>query len=341
MKIGIWRIRILGAVLLAGFVAVGFAAAGCDEKSGSEESDETPAEESEAEEESTPPDEVSNSASENAGKESAPELESGEGKSPDELGEGTERQRELLSEAKSHFMEDDLEAAEPLFEKVVESDEMSGPRVSAYIALGQIYLKTDRSDRAVELLESMPPPGEKVVEARLVVARALARKGDEEGAIEEYERITDLQPNYVFVYPVLGSLYVRTGEEKKAAETYLTYENRLETMARALEAPEETGVADRLNLLDFLSAVNDERAVEAVREALDDPDPRVRARAAEVAGTMKIVSAEDRLRERSEEDPSEGVRDAARSALEKLEGLDGAPSRESGFPESARPESGE
>jgi len=68
------------------------------------------------------------------------------------------------------------EEAERHFEKVVSGGPMSGPRVSASIALAQFYSRTDRAGGAVEVLESMPESGERVVEARSLDARARAAR---------------------------------------------------------------------------------------------------------------------------------------------------------------------
>lgn len=245
-----------------------------------------------------------------------------EGKTPGELPNGTDRQRRRLTEAKSAFLKNDLEGAEPLFEEVIEKGPMSGARASAYIALGQIYVQTDRADRAIELLESVPEPGSKVVELRLVLARAYKKAGRIEEAIDEYESVVELQPNYIFVYPTLGGLYAEEGEEKKAAEIYLDYENRLESMARAVENPEDSTPVDRVNALDFFSAVDDERAEEAVENALEDPVADVRAKAAQTAAAMRVESAKSKLEEMVEGDESEGVRTAASAALETLKRSD-------------------
>lgn len=333
MENGIWRIRLLGVAGIAACLSLGGISWGCDDSS------EAPGERQKSPREE--PEDESGEASSSDESAPGPDATSkSEGTQSNELGEGTETQRNKLAKAKTYFMNDQLEEAEPLFEEVVDGGPMSGPRVSAYIALGQIYLQTDRPKQAVDMLESMPPPGENVVEARLVVARAHAQQENTEEAIREFEHVTELQPNYVFAYPVLGSLYARTGRDKKAAETYLKYENRLETMATVLESPDEHGVADRLNILDFLSGVNDERAAEAVRQALADPDPRVRARAAKMTGTMRIVAATQRLEELAASDSVRRVRQRAEASLEKLDDVESPPDRRSGFPESARPDSG-
>lgn len=289
----------------------------------SESTDEKPADEKPADEEREAVEREGGKSSDAESPSVADRSDGGaEGKTPGELPDGTDRQRRLLAEAKSAFLKNDLEEAEPLFEKVVEKGPMSGARASAYIALGQIYVQTDRADRAIELLESVPEPGPKVVELRLVSARAYKKAGRIEEAIGEYESVVELQPNYIFVYPTLGGLYAEQGEEKKAAEIYLDYENRLESMARAVENPEDSTPVDRVNALDFFSAIDDERAEEAVENALEDPVPDVRAKAAQTAAAMRIGSAKSKLEEMVEADESEGVRTAASAALETLKRSD-------------------
>ncbi len=57
---------------------------------------------------------------------------------------------------------------------------------------------------------------------------------------------------------------------------------------------------------------------EAVLRLLDDPWHRTRSNAAEAAGNYKVVAAEAKLRKLAESDPFDGVKAAAKAALEKI-----------------------
>lgn len=245
----------------------------------------------------------------------------GSGKSPAELKPGTAKQRRLLKKAKKAFLTDDLQKAEPRFKKVIETGPMTGTKASAYIALAQIYIQSGKSGAAVDLLQTIPDPGDEIVEVRLILARAFAAQDERREAVDEYREVLDLQPNYVFVYPSLGALYTEMGDKKKAAELYLKYENKIVSMARALEHPDKSKPINRVNILDIFSAVTDERAVAAVDTALDDPNARVRAKAAATAATMKSVSSRPKLKRLASDDPNKYVRLAAKQAVDRLKNV--------------------
>lgn len=247
-----------------------------------------------------------------------PSAKSGGSKEGPKLAAGTSKQKKLLAKAKTKFLTDDLTAAEPLFEEVIETGGMTGTKASAYIALGQVYIDTGKPREAVELLESMPEAGEEIVEAKLILARAYAAQEKFDEAIEVYRNVIDLQPHYIFAYTAMGALYNERGKKKKAAQMYLKYENKLAEMAAALEHPDKSTAVNRLNILDIFSVVNDQRAEEAVEAALEDPEAQIRAKAAATAGQLGVESATTRLEYLSKKDESERVRQAAGVALKKV-----------------------
>ena len=243
---------------------------------------------------------------------------------------GTPRQKKLLSKAKKSFLVDDLEKAEPRFEKVIDTGPMTGTKASAYVALAQIYIQSNRPQEAIDLLNTMPEPGDEVVEARMVLARAYASADENKEAIDEYEAVIELQPNYIFVYPTLGGLYNEVGEKKKAAKLFLRYENKLESLSSALENPDSATLTNRINILDIFSAVRDERAVDAVEASLEDPSARVRSKAAKTAADIEAVSLKSTLKKMAKEDSNEHVRRAVKAALQRLETVEMPPDRPDG-----------
>ncbi len=251
-----------------------------------------------------------------------------QGSGEPDLAEATDEQKKLLAKAKASFLKDDFGAAEPIFEEVTETGPPSGTQMSAYIALGQIYLERGEPREAIDLLELAPEAGDEVVEMRLVLARAYADDEEFAEAIDEYEKLLELQPNYLFVYPPLGSIYVRQGQKKKAAKLYHRYENRLETMATTLEQSDDSKAIERLNVLDIFASSNDARVVQAIEAALDDPKPRVRAKAAKTAGAVKAVTAQSKLEEMAEGDSNEYVRRQAERAAAQLEKVEAPPERD-------------
>ncbi|MFB6352212.1 MAG: HEAT repeat domain-containing protein [Bradymonadaceae bacterium] len=241
---------------------------------------------------------------------------------------GTKKQKKLLSKAKKAFLSDDFRAAEPIFKKVLDQGPMTGTKMSAYIALAEIYLELGEAGKAIELLERIPEPGKQVVEVRLMLARAYASRDELREAVDEYAKVLELQPNYLFAYPPLGALYAEMGEKKKAAELYLQYENRLTELTRTLEKPDQSKAVNRINILDILASSSDQRVVDAVLTALSDPKPRVRAKAAHTAAELKAITAKSTLKKMVDNDEDKYVRKAAASALQRLKKVKTPPERE-------------
>ncbi len=306
------------------------ALAGCDKNSGESAEEKSTAEQSASETAGLQTDAGSGRAeSESAGDTSSGGNDGGSGDSEKaDLPPGTEEQKKLLAKAKTSFLKDDFEAAEPIFEKVTETGPLTGTQASAYIALGQIYVEQGEPAKAIDLLELVPEGGKEVVELRLVLARAYADAEQFREAVDEYEALLELQPNYLFAYPPLGSIYVKRGEKKEAAKLYRRYENRLHEMSTAVEHPDQSKAVERLNILDIFASSNDERVVKAVTAALEDPKLRVRAKAAKTAAAIKAVGAQSKLEEMAKGDDSEYVRKQAKRAAAKLAEVERPPDRE-------------
>lgn len=244
-----------------------------------------------------------------------------------ELSDGTDAQMKLLQKAKEAFMANRPADARPHFEELTETGPFSGPQASAYIALGQLYIDNGEEKKAVELLSGVPEKGNKIVELRLIRARAHAGLKNFEKAIVEYETLIRMQPSYVFAYPALGQLYAEAGKEEKAGQLYMAYESKVHSMAATLEDPENSKPFERVNILDVFSVLEDERAQQAVLTALEDPEYPVRAKAARTAGQMGLKDAKSTLQEMAKNDENQEVRMAAKRALAMVEqgGTQGAP----------------
>jgi tetratricopeptide (TPR) repeat protein len=327
---GVWTMRskwlAVGTSVVLGFGAL----AGCEKNSGESAGEKPEAEQSASETAGAQVDAGSGGVeSKSAGDASSGGTDGGSGESEEaELPPGTEEQQKLLAKAKTSFLKDDFEAAEPIFKKVTETGPLTGTQASAYIALGQIYVEQGEPQKAIDLLELVPEKGKEVVELRLVLARAYADAEEFREAVDEYEALLELQPNYLFAYPPLGSIYVKRGEKKKAAKLYRRYENRLHEMSTAVENPGQSKTVERLNILDIFASSNDERVVKAVTAALEDPKPRVRAKAAKTAAAIKAVGARSKLEEMAKGDSSEYVRKQAKRAAAKLAEVERPPDRE-------------
>ena len=314
-------------------VSLAFAAA-CDQKGsddrGAEESTESePPDEKKADKEAGPTSSDDEKAEAESPKEgSGSKAAAAVGGSKPKLKPGTKKQKKLLAEAKKSFLTDDFRAAEPIFKELIETGPMTGTKMSAYIALAQIYIESGQAGEAIQLLELIPEPGKQVVEIRLMLARAYASRDELREAVDEYAKVLELQPNYLFAYPPLGALYTEMGEKKKAAKLYLKYENRLETLKRMLQNTEDSQAVNRINVLDIFGSSSDERVVSAVVDALDDPHPRVRAKAANTAAELQAIAAKPKLKEMMENDKDKYARQAARSAYSRLKNVKAPPERE-------------
>lgn len=233
------------------------------------------------------------------------------------LGQGSPAQRALMAKAKAAFLEGRSERAEELFEELVDSEHVSGPRVSAAIALGQIYNETGRAERAVALYEGLADELGEVPEVQIVVARALAGQGERESAIEAYRALLDVQPDYLFALVELAALYEGAGRDEATAKTLYRYEKKVYAMAGKLGAP-DVPLGEKLHVMEVFSMISDDKANEALVEALGDARPEVRARAAVVLAQVGAVEARARLEEVSKRDPQTVVRKAAAYALREL-----------------------
>lgn len=237
------------------------------------------------------------------------------------LGEGSEHQQGLLLEAKKAFLSDDITRAEALFETLADSEPTSGPQVSAVIALAQIYIDTDRADEALSRYQKLDESVGELPEIQLIIARALAEIGESSRAISAYQKLLEIQPDFVFAHLELGKLYAAAGREDDAAKSFYEYEQKIYKLAELLEAP-DTPPAEQIRVLNIFSLVSDDRASEATIHALTFDQPRVREQAAIVLGQTGAVEAIPALKKMEIEDPDPTARIAARGAIKALEDLD-------------------
>lgn len=266
---------------------------------------------------------------EKPGPEAAAPDESAQPTDPSALPGGTEAQLSLLAQAKTAFLSGRMDEAERLFEELSQTGPLTGPRVSAYIALGQIYNETGRPEKAVELYEGLAEKVDDVPEVQIVVARSLAKQGETTKAIRAYRELLSKQPDYIFALIELAELYDKAGRDEKSAKTLYKYEQKIYSMSEQLGA-EETPPDKKLHVLDVFSMVSDDKAIDASVAALRDPSPAVRAKAAVVLEQMGAVEAVDILKKVADEDPNQRVRISAKTAARSLEKGGAAPEKQIG-----------
>lgn len=237
--------------------------------------------------------------------------------SSDGLGEGTQEQQTMLIQAKTAFLANDYDTAEGFFRHLANSEPISGPTVTAALALGQIYTESDRKDEALSLYKSLVEDVPNVAEVQLVVARAYASVGESTAAMRAFEKTLELQPDFVFVHAELGNLFLQAGRNDDAAAAFLKYEQRVYAMASALENP-ETPDNERLQIVENFGLITDDRATEATVVALVDKHPQIRLTAAANLGELNVTAALGILEKMAVEDPDMQVRMTARASVNQL-----------------------
>ncbi|MBA2664906.1 MAG: HEAT repeat domain-containing protein [Bradymonadaceae bacterium] len=236
---------------------------------------------------------------------------------PIELGPGTKEQEKLLIEAKKAFLTDDYEEAEKHFLALSKKEPISGPTVTAALALGQIYIDAKRKDEALALYQLLVERVPHVAEVQLVVARSFVGAGETTHAIRGFKRTLELQPDFVFVHAELGTLLAQAGRGEEASASFLKYEQGIYAMAKALENA-QTPDDERLRIVETFALITDDRATQALVAALGDKHPHVRMMAATTLGELNVSAAMGELERMAIEDPELQVRMAAKSSLTSL-----------------------
>lgn len=235
------------------------------------------------------------------------------------LDSGTQEQQDMLLRAKADFLEGKWDAAQVAFEKLMVTGPISGPQVTAMIALAEIYKEKGEAAKALALYNDLLARAPDVAEVQFIGGRALAENGETSRAIAAYEKAITLDSNYLQAYVELGALYVKAGRNEEANKIFLAYEQRIYGLAKKLES-RDIDPAEKLDVLEVFSFVKDDRANQAIMMALADPAPEVRERAVTLAEEFGIGEAIDVVKRLAAEDPDTRVRIAARAAAERMTG---------------------
>ncbi len=236
-----------------------------------------------------------------------------------DLPEGTDEQRKMLIEGRTAFLNDQYEEAAEIFEELALDEPISSQTISAAVALGQIYLETGRSEQALDLFDQLEEHAGDVPEILLVLARTYEDLGHSRQAIDAYEKAFEAKPDYIFILPEMAELLMREGQKDRAADVLVDYENNVIQLASHLEDHDETSEAERVWIADIFALISDERAHDALRNALvDDPSDTVRTQAAIALGESAAFDYREQLERAATEDESESVRLGARRGLDAL-----------------------
>ena len=227
---------------------------------------------------------------------------------------GTPRQTRNLEQGKAMLQAGDKEAATAHFQAASHGP-LTGARVSALLALGDVYREQDRLQECVAIHEEAARIAVGVPEVQLQLGRAYTAMGRLAKGEEALRRAVHLEPRLLAAWVDLGALLARSGRQEEAAQALLTYEKYLFDLVGRLRDGDE---ADRLAAVDALSLTSDDKAVEALTHTLADPSAQVRAAAAEALGDSAAVAAFTAIEAHLASERSEEVRTALRQAASRL-----------------------
>lgn len=228
---------------------------------------------------------------------------------------GTPKQLQNLEQGKSMLQAGDKEAAAAHFEAASYGG-VTGARVSAMLALGDLERERGRTAETVRLHEQAADIAPGVPEVQLQLGRAYILVGRLKDAEQALTRAVKMEPRLLPAWVDLGALLAKAGRTEEAAKAYLTYEKYLFDLVKRLKAGDE---ADRLVAVDALSlAAVDDKATLALVEALADPASAVRAAAATALGDSGAPGAGKALALALASERSDEVRRAITQATARL-----------------------
>lgn len=161
-------------------------------------------------------------------------------------------------------------------EEMLEMDAPANRQVEAYNVLGRIYIKQEKIDAAIALLEKSIEKGIKDVNLSETLAGAYLEKGRSADAVKFYEEILSQKPNDKQILRVLGELYTRLENYHQAARCYQAMFSddpevvreviqRLEDLLKKVEGSVE--IREILSDI-YVKTINPEAAVEKLKEVL-------------------------------------------------------------------------
>jgi tetratricopeptide (TPR) repeat protein len=241
---------------------------------------------------------------------------------------GTDEQLQIMIQAKSAFLSDDWQQARVLFQRLIDTGPVSGPQVTAYIALGKILRDDDDLLGARRLYERLLGLAPQIPEVHYVVGRTLAEQGETQEAIKALERTLKMRPDFIQIHLELGQIYLQIGQEAEGQKSLYRYEQEVYALAKELGAS-KTSSSRKLQILDVFSYLSDDRVNQAVLTRLGDAQPEVREAAVALIDDFGLDAGLHRLEALSAGDPDTRVRFAAKAAIESLRS---SPNRASAAP---------
>ncbi|MCB9522285.1 MAG: HEAT repeat domain-containing protein [Myxococcales bacterium] len=225
---------------------------------------------------------------------------------------GTEAQLVGLQEAGAALARGDQAGAVARYETVL-AGPPTGAAVSAGLAAASL-LEVDEPAAAEALyLKTLAIAGD-VPEAHFAAGRFFGGRRDSVRAIRHLKQALDLEPDFLPAYPLLGGLLVAGGRQEEAAQRMVVYEQRLNRLLRHVREAERSA-EERAGILELLSYIDDERALQAVIDRLKDGSPAVRMAAGGALVDLASPEAVTALAQAVVQEEQPVVREMLTSAL--------------------------
>jgi tetratricopeptide (TPR) repeat protein len=227
--------------------------------------------------------------------------------------EGTGEQLLALDEGKSALEAGRLDAAAAAFRRA-----WAGPPTGAAISAGLVLAelaeaqgKTREADRIYRTLVEKAP---EMPEIQFTAGRFAWRQRDAALAIDRLRAAIEVEPDFLPAYIQLGTVLTTADRGAEAAPVFLEYERRLNVLLRTLK-DERARLGDRVEIVELLGALTDERVLQHLIDAMAARPPEVRAVAAQVIAEDDAPAALEALAKAALAEKHPAVRVAMTAAL--------------------------
>ncbi len=232
----------------------------------------------------------------------------------------TDEQKSLVQAAKDAFAAGNDDAAVLAFERLKETQPMSGLKATAILSLADGSIAAGEPQEAVNMLlevQAQTPPFQEV---EFMLGRAYKATGDKDKAILAFRESLKIQPMMLQAHVEIGGLLAEQGKGEESAQEFLKYETQIYKFAKVLEDP-RANPQDKIAVAEALSFLPDDRAAEGLVSGLDDANRHVRlavVRALVEVGTKSIVPALQRAEGKALEAGDPEMQQLIRKALTRI-----------------------
>lgn len=196
---------------------------------------------------------------------------------PDGLPKPTDAQIVALERAKTAAEKGDAQGALAAYLRAGEGPP-SGIAISARLAAADLLDADGKKDQALALHEGLLQDAGKLPEVQFSAARFFAVQGDVPRAIEGFKAAIQAQPDLLPAYPLLAALLNQEKRTDEVTSLMARYEVRLgKLLLRVKDVAQARDT--RLDVIELLGVLDDDRASDTLRLLLKDGDPAIRTTA--------------------------------------------------------------